>query len=303
VAHRWVAGEHIIDIDTVVGGTALYVVSANTQVTQEGRQTIALRLSNVDRHPVDNAQVVSSTVRKVRRLQEPAGDSSVTVYKKINSADVNIDGGTIDGTIIGATTPATGDFTWITCFGISVNTATGPEAGMVYAKKGVLTETDGSTGGFWAGSGLDCQWYRHDASHWRTPDKVTVDNGINVGSETLSAGAGEVRVTTAVSVVSDTEVTNGYFCGSTYDLVLYRGGANLWRTPDSVAIDADLRLGTTTDHGGLLNLNEGTTAADGIYFGTGVTLYRSAADMLKTDDGLTGFVASRRCYTRFGGQQ
>jgi len=67
---------------------------------------------------------------------------------------------------------------------------------------------------------------------------------------------------------------------------LYRGAANAWRTPDSVIVDVDVRIATTTDHGGLLNLDEGTTAADGIYFGSDVTLYRSAANVLTTDDSL-----------------
>ena len=54
-----------------------------------------------------------------------------------------------------------------------------------------------------------------------------------------------------------------------------------------VYVKNNLRIGTTTDHGGRLNLNEGATAADGIYFGSDVTLYRSAANVLKTDDSIT----------------
>lgn len=45
--------------------------------------------------------------------------------------------------------------------------------------------------------------------------------------------------------------------------------------------------GTGLPTSGLLNLKSGTTAASGIYFGSDVTLYRSAANVLKTDDSLT----------------
>jgi hypothetical protein len=46
-------------------------------------------------------------------------------------------------------------------------------------------------------------------------------------------------------------------------------------------------LGTTTDSAnGILQLTSHTTSAGGIGFGTDVTLYRSAANTLKTDDDL-----------------
>ena len=54
-------------------------------------------------------------------------------------------------------------------------------------------------------------------------------------------------------------------------------------------LGADVLMGTE-DGGGKLNFDEGTTIADGIVWGSDankVTLYRSADDMLKTDDSLT----------------
>lgn len=48
-----------------------------------------------------------------------------------------------------------------------------------------------------------------------------------------------------------------------------------------------LTVGPTAFNTGAINLAPGTTAAKGIYFGSDVTLYRSAADTLKTDDALT----------------
>jgi len=47
-----------------------------------------------------------------------------------------------------------------------------------------------------------------------------------------------------------------------------------------------LTVGPTAFNTGAINLAPGTTAAKGIYFGSDVTLYRSAADTLKTDDAL-----------------
>ncbi len=48
-----------------------------------------------------------------------------------------------------------------------------------------------------------------------------------------------------------------------------------------------LQVGSTAFDTGAINLAPGTTAARGIYFGDDVTLYRSAANTLKTDDSLT----------------
>jgi len=49
--------------------------------------------------------------------------------------------------------------------------------------------TDGSGGGLRAGSGSDVLWYRGGADYWQTPDSVTIDARLSVGTA-LSAVAG-----------------------------------------------------------------------------------------------------------------
>jgi len=56
--------------------------------------------------------------------------------------------------------------------------------------------------------GTDVQWYRMSANLWRTPDSVTVDTGLNVGSAT-SAATGEIRLS------ADARVGAGLWVGST----------------------------------------------------------------------------------------
>ncbi len=60
-----------------------------------------------------------------------------------------------------------------------------------------------------------------------------------------------------------------------------------WDFDKNVAYKANMALGTTTPvTTARLSLAAGTTAAEGIYFGTDTNLYRSAANTLKTDDSL-----------------
>jgi hypothetical protein len=56
--------------------------------------------------------------------------------------------------------------------------------------------TDGNTGGLRAGSGSDVLWYRGAADTWRTPDSLTVDVGLNVGTAS-GATAGQIRASAA----------------------------------------------------------------------------------------------------------
>lgn len=56
---------------------------------------------------------------------------------------------------------------------------------------------------------------------------------------------------------------------------------------DKLAKFDKIAVGPTGFSTGVINLAPGTTAAKGIYFGNDVTLYRSAANTLKTDDSLT----------------
>ncbi|MBT3249409.1 MAG: site-specific integrase [Candidatus Pacebacteria bacterium] len=72
------------------------------------------------------------------------------------------------------------------------------------------------------------------------------------------------------------------------DTNLYRNAANTLRTDDSLIVDGNVGIGTTSISS-KLNFATGTTAVDGIDFGGDVTLYRSAADTLRTDDDLQVF--------------
>jgi len=64
-------------------------------------------------------------------------------------------------------------------------------------------------------------------------------------------------------------------------LVVSANAADVLAKFDKIAV------GATSFSTGVINLAPGTTAARGIYFGSDVTLYRSAANTLKTDDSLT----------------
>lgn len=99
---------------------------------------------------------------------------------------------------------------------------------------------------------------------------------------------GEER-TDQLRLTSGTTSTYGITQG---DVNLYRSAANVWSTDDGLTIGG---AGTITGEaaltaGGTVGGSNPTTAADGLTFGTGsnpATLYRSAADTLKTDDAFT----------------
>lgn len=60
---------------------------------------------------------------------------------------------------------------------------------------------------------------------------------------------------------------------------------NLGAFTESMRVMSNVLIGTTTDSGALLQIGTNTTSsAGGMTFGTDVTLYRSAADTLRTDD-------------------
>jgi len=70
----------------------------------------------------------------------------------------------------------------------------------------------GSTGGYYAGSGSDVQWYRGGTDLWRTPDSVQIDGTL--------------------------------WLGSTQDTNLYRSSANVLRTTDSLIVDTGIFVGS-----------------------------------------------------------
>ena len=71
--------------------------------------------------------------------------------------------------------------------------------------------------------------------------------------------------------------------GTAGTISFYQGLSERMRIDSS----GNVLIGTTTDSSnGILQLTSHTTSAGGIGFGTDVTLYRSAANTLKTDDDL-----------------
>lgn len=111
-----------------------------------------------------------------------------------------------------------------------------------------------------------------------SPLYINADGGsVSIGSATTSAVLNLGTNTTTAA--------GGLIFGD--DTTLYRSAADTLKTDDSLVVAINLRLGAavaTATTG--LNLIGGTTAADGIAFGTDTNLYRSAADTLKTDDAL-----------------
>lgn len=115
---------------------------------------------------------------------------------------------------------------------------------------------------------------------------------------TLGLGSADSPTFTALTLTGNLNTSDGFTVASAGSIALTAAGTNenITLTPSGtgdVIINGagttgqNLLLGTTTDSSnGKLQLATHTTAAGGIGFGTDVTLYRSAADTLKTDDSL-----------------
>lgn len=125
-----------------------------------------------------------------------------------------------------------------------------------------------------------------NGSSWTTlhSSTATVVNGAGVWlSQSAWSGGNYLRltITTSAGVINV-----GNIAGLTTRLGQYgqnNESAVLWDNTGNVTIGA-----TSERSGGVLNVGEttATTAAGGIVFGSDVTLYRSAANTLKTDDTL-----------------
>lgn len=85
--------------------------------------------------------------------------------------------------------------------GLNIGSATGAGTGAIYASNLFYVKADGLGNGFFAGAGADVQLYRSAADTWRTPDSLTVDVGLNVGTAT-GAGAGQISVSSTSSTFS-----------------------------------------------------------------------------------------------------
>lgn len=123
---------------------------------------------------------------------------------------------------------------------------TGSTAGAVVAALNLQSRTDGSTGGVFAGSSTDVQWYRNAADVWRTPDSVIADgyleaNGSNsgVGIKMTRASGNQVGLEFAQTGVGNALL---YMPASTNKLIFQSGGNN------NLAIDhANRRIGIKND--------------------------------------------------------
>lgn len=100
-------GERYVDIDG-----ALVVLGVTLEESGDGIRTAALELATTDTWPLSGTDFLLREIRGSRRGR--AGDvSTTTTTQTIVSAQVNIDGGTIDGTAIGSNVPASGVFSTV----------------------------------------------------------------------------------------------------------------------------------------------------------------------------------------------
>jgi len=75
--------------------------------------------------------------------------------------------------------------------GLSIGTS-GAGTGQILLTDDVRARLDGAGGGYYAGASDDVQFYRSAADLWRTPDSLTVDGGVNVGTAS-GAAAGNLK--------------------------------------------------------------------------------------------------------------
>lgn len=196
-----------------------------------------------------------------------------------DTADVN--GGTIDATAIGATTPSTGAFTTlsatgaVTFDGISFADGT-PSNTLVTTSGGNVGIQNSAPNAF-----------------------LTIGVGSGLGSDPTYASSLQIRQSN-----NTVEAAGLEFLGSTFGAgyafkwsAIDSSGVHLtlssrensatWSEKLRVTTSGNVLIGTTTNSSnGILQLTSHTTSAGGIGFGTDVTLYRSAANALKTDDDL-----------------
>ena len=122
---------------------------------------------------------------------------------------------------------------------------------------------------------------------------LTVKGDVTIGdanSDTLTINSGPVNFPSALND-GDALILGG-------DANLYRSAANVLRTDDSLIVGVnlsafgDVTLGdnasdTVTINAGPVNLPNATAAADALTLGGDVNLYRSSANVLRTDDSLS----------------
>lgn len=136
-----------------------------------------------------------------------------------------------------------------------------------------ITLTEGTTSANALNFGSDTNLYRDGAGALKTDGQLTVDSTF--------IGVGLIR---SFTTGTDGGLQFGDSAGG-YDTNLYRSAANILKTDDTLEVNVALRIATsTTTASAGLSLKVGTSANEGIAFGTDTTLYRSATNTLKTDD-------------------
>lgn len=102
------------------------------------------------------------------------------------------------------------------------------------------------------------------------------------GSQRMAFGIGSVPANgnVTVGVASSTTAADGLWFGT--DVNLYRSGANILKTDDYVFMASTAGIGASPTTSAALTLPDGTVAAQGIQFGSDVSLYRAAAQVLYT---------------------
>ena len=99
--------------------------------------------------------------------------------------------------------------------------------------------------------------------------------GLDVNSG-IGFATGQVRVGSAVWVTADGALS-GYMAGVLGDVLLYRGGASLWQTPDSLTVDGALSAG----------LLSGVARSIDFYGGAAATRFQPSFTSAYTISGMT----------------
>jgi len=215
------------------------------------------------------------------------------------------------GLIVKTTTPA--DSRGVTDKHLVYRTAT-PSSGWVsnlrfivsgnYGKDTLnLSDTTTSVG---MTIGGDSNLYRSAASTLKTDDNLIVDLDLSVNGNTTLGDSNADTVTInagPVNLPNATSAADALVLG--VDANLYRSAADTLRTDDNLIVDGNLTVNggstsinsttitlgdaatdTVTINAGPVNLPNATSAADALVFGADANLYRSANDVLRTDDSL-----------------